>query len=74
MPVLRAIITLIVVVVVIPDVMMVTIIGVLLIVIAVGIPRAYGNGNLGFRFRGNQSDKPQDNQDQEEILFHILFI
>jgi hypothetical protein len=80
----RAIITLIVAVGVIPVGVMTIIIGLTLIVIAIGrpvirstlivatigIPWSYGNGNLGFRFRRNQSEEPKDSQDQEEILFH----
>ena len=31
-----------------------------LVVIAVGIPRLYGNNNLRSRFRWNQSNKPED--------------
>jgi len=73
-PTVRAIITLIVAVSVIPVGVLTIIIGLTLIVItvrrsiirstlivaAVGIPWSYGNGNLGFRFRRNQSDEPKD--------------
>ena len=73
-PTVRAIITLIVVVGVIPVGVFTIIIGLTLIVITVGrpiirstrivatvgIPWSYGNGNLGFRFRRNQSDEPKD--------------
>ena len=31
-----------------------------LIVATVGIPWSYGNCNLGFRFRRNQSEKPKE--------------
>ena len=31
-----------------------------LIIATVGIPWSYGNCNLGFRFRRNQSDEPKD--------------
>ena len=60
MPTVRAIITLIVAVSVIPVGVLTIIIGLTLIVAAVGIPWSYGNGNLGFRFRRNQSDEPKD--------------
>jgi hypothetical protein len=73
-PTVRAIITLIVEVGVIPVGVLTIIIGLALIVItvgrpiirstlivsAIGIPWSYGNGNLGFRFRRNQSDEPND--------------
>ena len=69
-PLVRAIITLIVVVGVIPVDVMTIIIGLTLIVIAVGIiavgiiavgiPWPYGNGNLSFRLRRNQSNKSND--------------
>ena len=64
-PLVRAIITLIVAVGVIPVGVMTIIIGLTLIVIAVGIiavgiPWPYGNGNLRFRLRRNQSDKSND--------------
>jgi hypothetical protein len=73
----RAIVTLIVTVGVIPVGVMTIIIGLTLIVIAVGIiavgiPWPYGNDNLSFRLRRNQSDKSNDGQDQEEKLFHIV--
>ena len=70
MPLVRTIITLIVLVVVISVGVATIIIGLTLIVIAVGIiavgiiavgiPWPYGNGNLSFRFRRNQSDKSND--------------
>jgi hypothetical protein len=72
MPLVRAIITLIVVVGLIPVGVMTIIIGLTLIVIAVGIPWPYGNGNLSFRLRRNQSYKSNDGEDQEEKLFHIV--
>jgi hypothetical protein len=77
MPLVRAIITLIVVVGVIPVGVMTIIIGLTLIVIAVGIiavgiPWPYGNGNLSFRLRRNQSYKSNDGEDQEEKFFHIV--
>ena len=71
----RAIITLIVAVGVIPVGVLTIIIGLTLIVITVvgrpiirstlmvarvGIPWPYGNGNLSFRFRWKQSDEPKD--------------
>jgi hypothetical protein len=61
----RAIITLIVVVGVIPVGVMTIIIKLTLIVIAVGIiavgiPWPYGNGNLSFRLCRNQSNKSND--------------
>ena len=59
-PLVRAIITLIVAVGVISVGVMTIIIGLTLIVIAVGIPWPYGNGNLSFRLRGNQSNKSND--------------
>ena len=64
-PLVRAIITLIVAVGVIPVGVMTIIIGLILIVIAVGIMAVgiawpYGNGNLSFRLRRNQSDKSND--------------
>jgi hypothetical protein len=40
-----------------------------LIVATFGIPWCYGNRNLGFRFRRNQSDEFKEGSDQEEILF-----
>ena len=57
---------------VIPVGVMTMIIGLTLIVIAVGIRWPYGNGNLSFRLRRNQSDKSNDSEDQEEKLFHIV--
>ena len=60
MPLVRAIITLIVLVGVISVGVMTIIIGLILIVIAVGIPWSYGNGNLSFRLRRNQSNKSND--------------
>jgi hypothetical protein len=77
MPLVRAIITLIVVVGLIPVGVMTIIIGLTLIVIAVGIvavgiPWPYGNGNLSFRLRRNQSYKSNDGEDQEEKFFHIV--
>src|ERR1700751_3589156 len=62
---------------VIPVGVMTMIIGLTLIVIAVGIISVrirwpYGNGNLSFRLRRNQSDKSNDSEDQEEKLFHIV--
>jgi hypothetical protein len=85
-PTVRAIITLIVVVGVIPVGVLTIIIGLTLIVITVGrpiirstrivatvgIPWSYGNGNLGFRFCRNQSEKPKEGQEQDEMLFHII--
>ena len=49
-------------------------IGLALVVVAAGARRAYGDGNLSFRFRGNQSEKPQRSEDQKEILFHMYFL
>ena len=64
-PLVRAIITLIVAVGIIPVGVMTIIIGLILIVIAVGIIAVgiawpYGNDNLSFRLRRNQSDKSND--------------
>ena len=56
----RAIITLIVAVGVIPVGVMTIIIGSILIVIAAGIAWPYGNDNLSFRLRRNQSNKSND--------------
>jgi hypothetical protein len=39
-------------------------IGLALVVVAARTRRAYGDGNLSFRFRGNQSEKPQRGEDQ----------
>jgi hypothetical protein len=46
--------------------------GLTLMVIAFGIPWPYGNGNLSFRLRRNQSYKSNDGEDQEEKLFHLV--
>jgi hypothetical protein len=73
-PTVRAIITLIVAGGIIPVGVMTIVIGLKLIVIAigrpiirstlivatVGIPWSYGNCNLGFTFRRNQSEKPKE--------------
>jgi hypothetical protein len=73
-PTVRAIITLIVAVGLITVGVLTIIVGLALIVITVGrpiirstliiatvgIPWSYGNCNLGFRFRRNQSDEPKD--------------
>jgi hypothetical protein len=40
------------------------IIGVALIVVIARMHRAYGDGNLSFRFRGKQSEKSQRGEDQ----------
>ena len=65
MPFMRSIIVLIAVKGIIPGRVMTIIIALTLIIIAVGItaagiPRPYGNDNLSFRLRKNQSDKSND--------------
>jgi hypothetical protein len=53
------------VVLIIMMVVVMSIIGLTLIVIA----RSYGNGNLGFRFGRNQSEQLKEGQDQEKSSF-----
>jgi uncharacterized membrane protein len=50
--------------VVVMMIIVMAIIGLALVVVAARPRRAYGDGNLSFRFRGNQSEKPQRGEDQ----------
>jgi len=49
-----------------------SIIGLTLVIVAVGIARSYDNSDLGIRWRGKQSEKPTNGQDQEKSLLHVI--
>jgi hypothetical protein len=50
------------------------IVGLALIVVAIGTPWVEGDDNLRFGFRRDQGEKPEDSQDQEKILFYSIDI
>jgi hypothetical protein len=68
-PIMPVIVSMVVVMIVVT-----VIVRLALVVVATGMFRAHHDGDLRLRFRRNQSEQPQDGQDQQKELFHILLL